>query len=163
MSALARKLLRFAGASGVAAVVVFLLMVGVLWAFGLLDRDDEDVVLAHPVRLLSTTDRVDVAELLEPRRRAPPPPEPAPSFELPAREVSGFVQLAVEVNEEGRVERAEVVNAVPSGIFEEEALRIVRQRRYAVPPDGRAVDEIVPFTVPANGVPQEAETSGLSE
>jgi TonB family protein len=113
--------------------------------------------------LLSTSDRVDVAELLEPRRRPPPPPAPATAFELPDRQVSGFVQLAVRVDNEGRVESAEVLNAVPAGVFEDEALRIVRQRRYAVPPDGRAVDDIVRFTVPADGVAQEEATSGLSE
>jgi TonB family protein len=152
------KPLRFLGSAAIAAVVVFVLMVAVLWGFGLVDLPEDNPILAHPVDALS--DSIDVAELVgEPRQLPPPPREPPPAFELPRRQVSGFVQVEVSVGPDGRVREAQVVNAVPEGLYEEQALEIVRARRYVPPPDGRTIDEVVPFSVPA---PQE-EADGFSE
>lgn len=153
-----RKPLRFLGSAAIAAVVVFVLMAGVLWGFGLIDLPEDNPILAHPVDVLS--ERIDVAELVGDTQRIPPPPREAPpTFELPRRQVSGFVQLAVSVGPDGRVRTAEVVRAVPEGLYEEQAIEIVRARRYVPPPDGRVIDEVVPFSVPAS---QEG-TSGFSE
>ena len=164
------RALRFAVSAVVAAVVVVALMVGVLWGFGLLDRP-EDGIEAHQVEILSESSRLDVAELIEgpEGRRLPelPPLAEIPPLEVPQRTTEGFVQVEFEVDADGQVRRAEVVNALPAGIYEEEALRQVRSRRWAPDPRGaRTLTQVVTFSVPA-GMPgepdQPAETSGLSE
>lgn len=151
--------LRFIVSAAIASVVVLTLMVGVLWGFGLFDRTEE-VYYAHPVEILSQTDRVDVAELVGAgERRAPPQPAPREiePMEVPERQVTGFVQLEVEVDGDGRVRHAEVVNALPGGLYEEQALRQVRARRYP-PRDGGGIHiEVVPFQVTADEVPPRAE------
>ena len=140
--------LQFLGFAGAATVVVLVLMVGVLWGFGLLDRP-EDELEAHPVELLSQTDRVDLGALLSRERPAPtpPPPRPVEPLEIPARQVSGFVQVEVETDAAGRVVRTEVVNALPAGVYEEQALRQLQQRRYPPREGGGTYVEVVPFRV----------------
>jgi TonB family protein len=148
--------LQFLGFAGAATVVVLALMVGVLWGFGLLDQP-EDELEAHPVELLSKTDRVDLGALLSPERpRAPePPPTPVEPLEIPARQVSGFVQIEVETDAEGRITRAEVVNALPAGVYEEQALRQVERRRYPPRAGGGSYVEVVPFRVSPDEVPPQ--------
>jgi TonB family protein len=137
--------------AGLATVVVLVMMVTALWAFGIFDREDEVTWYAHPVEVLSQSDRLDIARLLgEPERRTlpeMPPMREIPPMEVPERTVSGFVQLEVEVDPEGRVQRAEVVNAMPLGVYEEQALRQVRQRRYPPREGGGSYVEVVPFSV----------------
>lgn len=151
--------LRFLVSAGIASVIVLTLMVGVLWGFGLFDKAEE-VYYAHPVEILSQTDRVDVAELVGAgERRAPPPPAPRDiePMEVPERQVTGFVQLEVEVDGDGRVRHAEVVNALPGGLYEEQALRQVRARRYPPRDGGGTYIEVVPFRLAADEVPSRAE------
>ena len=81
-------------------------------------------------------------------------PPPKPRMALPPREVRGFVQLEVTLDERGRVVDARVVGAVPPGRYEAQALADVRARSY--PPimvDGKAVPgkfaEVVNFQVAA--------------
>jgi TonB family protein len=147
--------LRFLVSAAIASVVVLALLVASLWAFGLFEKPEE-VVYAHPVEVLSRSDRVDVAELLGadqrqlPRRPAPQPVQP---LEIPRREVTGFVQLEVSVDADGRVQRATVVNALPGGVYEEQALRQVQGRRYPPREGGGTYVEIVPFRVAADEIP----------
>ena len=148
--------LQFLGFAAAATVVVLVLMVGALWGFGLFDQP-EDALDAHPVELLSQSDRVDLGALLRPEVPQPPAPPPTPiePLEIPAREVSGFVQVEVETDAEGRITRAEVVNALPAGIYEDQALRQVRQRRYPPRAGGGSYVELVPFRVSPDEVPPQ--------
>lgn len=148
--------LQFLGFAGAATVVVLALMVAVLWGFGLLDQP-EDELEAHPVEVLSQTDRVDLGALLSPERPAPtpPPPPPVEPLEIPERQVSGFVQVEVETDAEGRVVRAEVVNALPAGVYEAQALRQLQQRRYPPREGGERYIEVVPFRVSPDQVPPQ--------
>lgn len=148
--------LRFLVSATIASVVVLALMVSALWAFGLFDRGAEEVIYAHPVEILSQSDRVDVAELVgAPQRPLPARPveRPVEPLVVPRREISGFVQIEVAVDADGRVQRAEVVNALPAGVYEEQALRQVRQRRYPPRDGGGSYVEVVPFRVAADEVP----------
>jgi TonB family protein len=152
--------LHFLASAAIASVVVLALLVAALWAFGLFEKPAE-VVYAHPVEVLSRSDRVDVAELIGadqrqlPRRPTPQPVEP---LEIPRRQVTGFVQLEVSVDADGRVQSATVVNALPAGVYEEQALRQVQGRRYPPREGGGSYVEIVPFRVPADEVPPPPET-----
>lgn len=81
-------------------------------------------------------------------------PKPASAYSVPPREVKGFVQVEVRIDEHGAVVEAKVVGAVPPGVYEQRALEQVRARRYApITVDGKAVPgkvtEVVPFTVAA--------------
>ena len=157
------RVLQMLISAGLATVVVLVLMVTALWAFGVFDRDDEEETWwAHPVELLSQTDRLDIARLLgEPeRRRLPemPPMREIEPMEVPEREVSGFVQLEVEVDPDGRVQRAAVVDAMPRGVYEEQALRQVEQRRYPPREGGGFYVEVVPFRVSADDLPDSGDT-----
>jgi TonB family protein len=151
--------LLFLASAAIASVVVLALLVAALWAFGLFEKPEE-VVYAHPVEVLSRSDRVDVAELIGadqrqlPRRPTPQPVEP---LEIPRRQVTGFVQLEVAVDADGRVQSATVVNALPAGVYEEQALRQVQGRRYPPRAGGGSYVEIVPFRVPADEVPPPPE------
>jgi hypothetical protein len=87
-------------------------------------------------------------------KRVSAEPPPKPRVLVPPREVSGFVQLELELDERGQVVDARVLGAVPAGRYEAQALAEVRGRRY--PPlvvDGKPtrgkVTEIVDFKVPA--------------
>lgn len=150
--------LRFLFSAMLATVVVAVLLVSVLWAFGLLEPQ-EDTFDAHPVELLSTSDRVDVAELLGGGQRRLPEKPPAREIQplvVPEREISGFVQIEVAADAQGRVQSAEVVNALPAGIYEEQALRQVRQRRYPPREGGGRYVEVVPFRVSADALEDES-------
>ncbi|MEJ2515411.1 MAG: TonB family protein [Gammaproteobacteria bacterium] len=163
------KPLRFAVSAVAATVVVVVLMTAVLWGFGLLDRPDEDAIEAHPVEILSSSSRVDVAELVGAKgpRELPelPPLAEIPALEIPPRESGGFVQVEFEVDEAGRVQNAEVVNAMPAGVYEDQALEAVRSRRWAPDPRGGKLTEVVRFSLPAASEEpgQAAGTSGLRE
>lgn len=148
--------LQFLGFAGAATVVVLVLMVAVLWGFGLLDQP-EDELEAHPVELLSQTDRVDLGALLSPERpdATPPPPPPVEPLVIPERQVSGFVQVEVETDAEGRVVSTEVVNALPAGVYEEQAVRQLQQRRYPPREGGGRYVEVVPFRVSPDQVPPQ--------
>ncbi len=144
-------LLRFGLSAAIASVIVFLLLVGSLYVSGAYEKRDGP--RAQRVDLLSETERLDLAELFgEPApNERPKLPElvDIPPLELPSPPQTGFVQVEVLVDEQGRVASAEVVGATHEGVFEEQALAIVRARRYAPRPDG-GVDrrtEIVDYTI----------------
>ncbi len=142
----------------VASIVVYaLLMLGV----GLMQKfepEDDEPMKIHAVDLIEAYQRKRWSEELgEDKRKLPERPqrEQMPRYELPERQVSGFVQVEVTVGVDGNVEDVEVVGATPSGVYEEQAMEIIRQRQYSPDViDGVAVPstltEIIDFSVPAN-------------
>jgi len=143
-----RSALRYIGFAGVASVVVAVLLVASLWAFGFLDRPA--VHHAVDLRLLTQSERIDLAETLGeatgPQRPSLPPLDAIQPLEIPQRSGSGCVQVEFEVDGEGRVVDAEVVRSVPPGMFDEQALEIVRSRDYASGDPGRRT-EVVDFSI----------------
>ena len=150
-------LIRVAGSMIVASIVVYALLmlgVGVMNKF---EPDEEDPMKIHAVDLLEAYQRKRWSEELgEDKRKMPERPqrEQMPRYELPDRVVSGFVQVEVTVGIDGNVEDVEVVGATPSGVYEEQAIEIIRQRQYSPDViDGVAVPstltEVIDFTVPA--------------
>ena len=145
---------RFAGSVAVAVVIVSVLLVGGLYLFGAYEPQEE----AHTATSVEMLSRIDLAELLgeDTTRKRPQLPAMADikPLVIPRRTQSGFVQVEYVVDANGRVTEAQVVGAAPAGIYEDEALEIVRSRRYQPNPDGAETDrrtEMVDFTV----VPEE--------
>ena len=141
-----------------ATVVVLIITAVVLNIYGAFDDDEAGSRKLHNLELLSASQRIDLAEELgldtRPKRPELPAMEDIPVFELPRRGRSGFVQVEVVVDSDGRVTDARVVDATPPGVYEQEALEQIRQRRYV--PDyvnGHPVPgtrlEIVDFSLPA--------------
>lgn len=144
-------LLRYGLSAVIASIIVLALLVGSLYAFGAYEKRDGP--RSQRIDLLSESERLDLAELLgetrEPERPRLPELKDIPPLTLPSAPQSGFVQVEVLVDEQGRVADAQVVGATHDGVFEEQALAIVRARRYAPRPDG-GVDrrtEIVDYTI----------------
>lgn len=145
--------LRFIGSFLAASVVVAAMVVVSVELYGAFDRHagGEDEIEAHPLELLVGYDSLDVAELIgEPRRQLPElEPPPPPLFEpgrIAERAVSGFVQVEVEVDAEGRVTGASVIDAAPAGVYERQALAEARAERYAPGEPGRRT-RIIDFSV----------------
>lgn len=143
-----RTLRRFAVANVLACIVVAALLVVSLWAFGVFDgREGRRAV---DITLLSVSERLDLAELLgetqETGRPSLPPLEDIAPLEIPRRDESGFVQVEFSVDASGRVTDAQVVRAMPAGIYDDQALEIVRSRRYQ-PDSGARRTEIVDFSI----------------
>ena len=144
--------LRFTLSVGIAAVIVFVLLVVSLWAFGAYERVAEGP-RSQRIDLLSESERLDLAEMLGedtgPQRPKLPELKDIPPLVLPSRPQTGFVQVEVVVDAQGRVAEAEIVGSTHEGVFEEQALAIVRARQYTPRPDGGADrrTEIVDFTV----------------
>ena len=105
---------------------------------------------AVDVRLLTLGERLDLAEALgEPaanERPSLPPLEEIPPLEIPRRREPGFVQVEFSVDARGRVTDAEVVRSMPEGLFDQQALEIIRSRQYPAGDSGRRT-EVVDFTV----------------
>ena len=76
-------------------------------------KPDDDERKTHPLEILSRSDRIDLARLLgeETGRRRPELPklEDLPQLQIPERVSTGFVQLEVSVDADGRVSDAVVV------------------------------------------------------
>ncbi len=143
-----RTVVRWSGSLLIGLAVVYLLSVAGLFAFGLFDDEAANPRRTHAVDLLNDLERVRIRkELGLDERRKPavrPPPEP---LRMP-RQVSGFVQLEVEVGMQGEVVSAQVLGAVPEGYYEEQALEAVQDRRYDPSPLGTyRQPEVIPFTV----------------
>jgi len=138
-----------------ATVVVLVLMVASLWVFGAFEV--EKLHYTQSLRLLGDEERRDLAEELgEPRsgqRPTLPPLEDIPPLEIPRHQRSGFVQLEFSVDAQGRVTDAQVVRAAPSGYYEEQALAILRSRRFEDLAPGETGTEIIDFSIerPADG------------
>jgi TonB family protein len=148
-----KVLLRFlVSAIGGIAITIGMLMVGIAIS-GAFEDEEPEMLEFEQVELISTLDRVDIAELLAARERerlrdAAPPPPP----ELPPRIIEGFVQLEYDVDATGRVTAVRVLAAVPRGIYEEQAVAEIRGRMYTPEfVDGVAVastrSDVVEFSV----------------
>jgi TonB family protein len=134
----------------VAVVIVTVLLVAGLYLFGAYDPEEE----AHTATRVEMLSRIDLAELLGKKTTRSRPQLPAMEdivpLVIPKRTQSGFVQVEYVVDANGHVIEAEVVGAAPVGIYEDQALEIVRSRRYQPNPDGGETDrrtEMVDFTV----------------
>lgn len=152
MPAETREIFRFAGAAIAACAVVAVILVVSLWSFGFLDRPKGHH--AVDIRLLTLSERLDLAEMLGEKRQdgrpSLPPLDEIPPLEIPRHKSAGFVQVEFSVDAQGRVTDAHVVRSVPEGLFEQQALEIVRSREYAPDESGRRTD-VVNFTVENEG------------
>lgn len=158
MSESLRSLLRWVGSFAIGLAVVYLLALACLYAFGWFEEESAVPRRTHVVDLLNEIERVRLKDELgldvRRTRKIPPPPEPVV---LP-RQVSGFVQLEIEVGREGEVVNARVLGAVPEGFYEAQALEEVRQRNYEPSPIGTYRQaEVVPFTVTVDPAGQQAD------
>ena len=154
--------LRWAGLVVGVTVMVFVVIAAVMHLFNP-PQQIEDAVYE---RLTGDVDVIDLdadpalrqayEESLHPKdaTRVAAEPPPKPRLIVPPREVRGFVQLEVTLDERGRVVDARVVGAMPPGRYEAQALADVRARSY--PPiviDGKPVagrfTEVVNFQVVA--------------
>lgn len=154
------SLSRLAASVAIASAIVFALLVGGLWAFGAYDGVDGQP-RSQRVALLSDSERIDLAALLGedtgPQRPRLPDLDDIPPLVLPKPAQSGFVQVELVVDGQGRVAEAEVVGSTHEGLFEQQALAIVKSRRYVPRPDG-GLDrrtEIVDFTIADDGVERD--------
>ncbi len=145
-------LFRMAGSVVVATVIVTFLLSTGLWLFGAYDPEEE----GHTTTEVQMLSRIDLAELLGEegdvrQRQELPPIEAIEPLTLPRRAQAGFVQVEYVVDGKGRVVDAEVVGAAPAGIYEDQALEIVRSRRYEPNPAGMMDrrTELVDFQVEA--------------
>lgn len=140
---------RWLGPLLAATVVVLTLMMVSLWVFGAFDL--ERLHYTQSLRLLGDDERRDLAaELGEaPASTRPtlPPMEEIPPLEIPQRQRTGFVQLEFTVGADGRVAEAEVVRAAPSGLYEDQALAILRSRRFEDLAPGETGTEIIDFRI----------------
>ncbi|MGI9265160.1 MAG: TonB family protein [Gammaproteobacteria bacterium] len=144
------SVMRFTGSVVVATIIVTTLLAGGLWMFGAYEPEEE----AHTSTRVEMLSRIDLAELLgeETGRQRPqlPAMEDIEPLVIPRRTQSGFVQVEYVVDANGRVVEAEVVGAAPVGVYEDQALEIVRSRRYQPKPTGADVDrrtEMVDFSI----------------
>ena len=142
-------ILRILGSFAVAAVVVFTMLAlgSSFWS----SSDGEGRRDATLVELMSTIDLAKIfgGEYSRPRRPELPKLEDIPPLEIASHEVSGFVQLEVDVSADGAVEDVRVIGAVPSGYYEDEALEIIRRKRYrpSFEDGARTETEVIEFTV----------------
>ncbi len=160
-------LLRWGGLAVGVTLAVFVVIAMVMQLFNPPKRI-EDAVYEHLTGDVAVIDldadpalRQAYEDSLHPKvaQRVAAEPPPKPRVAVPPREVRGFVQLEVTLDERGRVVDARVVGAVPPGRYEKQALADVRGRSY--PPimvDGKAVPgrfaEVMNFQVPAEPVPR---------
>lgn len=140
-------LLRWTGSFALGLVVVYSLLVFGLRIFGF-GEESGPARQTRVVELMNEIERVRLRDELglNQRRARPEPPPPPPV--IVQRQVSGFVQIEVEVGTGGEVLDAEVVGAMPEGYYEERALEEVRRRRYEPAPLGSyRQSEVVPFSI----------------
>lgn len=123
---------------------------------GYTERQRQRELQTHAVSLASEFERRAFGEFLEPS--IGPSPMLAPLAEIEpldlSRDVRGIVRLDVRIDAAGAVVDVHVIDAVPAGIYERQAIAQVKTRRY--PPeivDGQAVPgrrlEIVGFKLTA--------------
>lgn len=154
MKAALRSVIRWSGSLLLGLVIVYILAVAGLHAFGwfddfgLFNGGHDAARRTQVVDLLSEVERVQVRkELGLDQRRIRETPAPPQPLRVPHR-VSGFVQLEIEVGAGGEVVNARVLGAVPEGYYEEQALELVQQRAYEPAPLGTyRITEVVPFSL----------------
>lgn len=142
-------------------LVVTMAGVGVRWFYDREEQEEQTLRVMEQINLttMGETPGAGERERRQQREFVREGPEDRPPPPVPERQVEGFVQVEFTVFPDGRVENVEVVGAQPSGVYEDQARRIVRSRDYTgqVSPaeqDGERRTEIVDFTVPASEVPR---------
>ena len=88
---------------------------------------DDDALIGDTENLALTADTVDAVPTL---MSGAPPPYPPP---LKRKGVEGTVIVAARLDKTGRVTEAKLVSAQPPGVFDELALRAVKQYRFSAP------------------------------
>ncbi len=146
---------RLAGGFAGACVVVLSLSLFASWLIRLFEeREVEDTIVAHPVDLLSGYSSVDLNELMgEPRYQLPafepPPPLPIQPVATPERTINGFVMIEVDVDAQGHATAARVIDATPTGLYEQQAIEEALAAEYPAGNAG-ARDTLIRFSVPAD-------------
>lgn len=139
----------FAGACGVVLVLTIISASLIRW-WDDRERSSDPARNAQPVSLLSGYSSVDLADLLgEPRYKLPELPSGPPPPPLATRQISGVVIVEVVVDETGRALDAKVVEATPSGFYENEAKRDALGAIYPAGAPGTR-DAIIRFSVDAD-------------
>jgi hypothetical protein len=110
-------------------------------------KPDDDERKTHPLEILSRSDRIDLARLLgeETGRRRPELPklEDLPQLQIPERVSTGFVQLEVSVDADGRVSDAVVVGATaPREQVEQARAEVLQQGFEPATVDGHAIPSV---------------------
>lgn len=90
------------------------------WEFGSVDES----LLGKSDDVVMTGDTVDVAPRPQSRGAMPYPPEAR------AKGVEGYVLVSLLINQRGEVTEAKVVEAQPSGVFDEVVLSAIRQWQF---------------------------------
>jgi len=147
------KQFRILGSFLAAIVVVLVLMTVGLRIYGLFDEPEEDGLVVHPVELLDEFRRSELAAELG-EDRPPPDPGEVRRLALPGLNTSsqrkGFVELEVLVDEDGSVDRVKILNAFPSGVYEQQAIEEVSKRQFEPAAPGSTAEtriEVVEFSV----------------
>ncbi len=127
------------------AVTFVLLMFGVQ-SFNSF-RADDDERKTYPLEILSSSDRIDLARQLgeDIGRKRPELPklEDLPQLRVPKRVSTGFVQLEVSVEADGRVREAVVVGATaPQEQVERVRAEILERRFEPSIVDGRPIPSV---------------------
>ncbi|MGD8827330.1 MAG: TonB family protein [Gammaproteobacteria bacterium] len=104
------------------------------------------------VRYIDLKEHPEILKMLRDKQGRDESKTPPPPPSEPARQVSGFVQVAYTVNPDGSVSDVKVIGAVPAGYYEREARRIVSARHYQPEVEnGKAVahreTDVIHFTV----------------
>ncbi len=130
----------------VAMVVTFLLTMFGVKSFNSYERY-RDGRKTHPLEILSSSDRIDLARLLgeDVGRKRPEIPklEELPRLQIPERVSSGFVQLEISVAADGSVRDAVVVGATaPDEQIERVRSDVLGQRFEPMLVDGHAIPSV---------------------
>lgn len=158
--------LRMLVCAAIATVLVLAMAaVGVRWFYDREEQEEQTLRVMEQINLTTMGETAGADERERRQRqefvREGPDDRPAPPpVSAPERQVEGFVQVEFTVFPDGRVENVDVVGAQPSGVYEDQARRLIRSRDYTgeVSPaeqDGERRTEIVDFTVPASEVPED--------
>ena len=129
-----------------AIVVTFLLTMFGVKSFNTYERH-RDGRKTHPLEILSSSDRIDIAHLLgeDTGRKRPQLPklEELPRLQVPERVSSGFVQLEISVAADGRVSDAVVVGATaPEEQIERVRAEVLGQRFDPTLVDGHPIPSV---------------------
>lgn len=147
------KGLRMLGSVLAATVVVVVVMtVGVNAYYKLKPRDENLIEVRPSPPMLGDREREDLADIIG-DNDAPPLPAAVKPLELPQIErapLEGFVQLEVSVSDDGSVGEVRVIDAFPVGVYEQEAVESIRQRRFPISRPGTTETyvEVVEFEIP---------------
>ena len=119
--------MRFVFSFILGCIVVFTMLLTGLALFGVFDEDEPPALLTYSVDPLTPAERRALTEQLGEEINQPSKPRPAPTL---SRDITGFVQLEVLLADDGTVAGAKVLGATPAGVYEDQALQDVLQKRF---------------------------------